>query len=78
MLYKVILCNTLGVKFLKNLVKIKARFKTFSQFYLTMLNKLESIKNWFFELIEDALGEKTMKKYKDEIDKKNKTSEKDD
>ncbi|WP_320663949.1 hypothetical protein [Prochlorococcus sp. MIT 1223] len=43
-----------------------------------MLNKLESIKNWFFELIEDALGEKTMKKYKDEIDKKNKTSEKDD
>ena len=38
-----------------------------------MFNLLEAIKTWFFELIEDAVGEKTMKKYKEEIDKKNKS-----
>tara|TARA_Y100001968_G_scaffold76986_1_gene68365 strand:+ start:362 stop:493 length:132 start_codon:yes stop_codon:yes gene_type:complete len=37
-----------------------------------MANPFEVIKIWFFELVEDALGEKTMKKYKDEMDEKNK------
>ena len=27
-----------------------------------------SIKTWFFELIEDAVGEETMKKYKKEME----------
>tara|TARA_B100000214_G_scaffold356903_1_gene315922 strand:- start:610 stop:735 length:126 start_codon:yes stop_codon:yes gene_type:complete len=30
---------------------------------------LHLLKNWFFELIEDAVGEETMKKYKNEIEK---------
>ena len=37
-----------------------------------MVNPIEGIKTWFFELIEDALGEKTMKKYRDEVERKNK------
>ena len=39
-------------------------------------NPLKSIQTWFFELIEDAIGEKTMKRYKDEIEKKNKVQKK--
>ncbi len=35
-----------------------------------MANPLDSLKRWFFELIEDAVGEKTMKKYKQEMDNK--------
>tara|TARA_B100000700_G_scaffold164276_1_gene181754 strand:+ start:170 stop:301 length:132 start_codon:yes stop_codon:yes gene_type:complete len=42
-----------------------------------MLNPFKSIKTWFFELIEDALGKKTMKKYEEEMDKKNKSRDKD-
>ena len=37
-----------------------------------MVKPLESVKTWFFELIEDAVGEKTMKKYQEEMKKKNK------
>ena len=37
-----------------------------------MANPLEVIKTWFFELIEDAVGEETMKKYKKEMMKKKK------
>tara|TARA_Y100001968_G_C19192840_1_gene636028 strand:- start:52 stop:189 length:138 start_codon:yes stop_codon:yes gene_type:complete len=33
---------------------------------------LERTRNWFFELIEDAVGEETMKKYKNEIELINK------
>ena len=34
-----------------------------------------SIKNWFFELIEDAIGSKAMKQFKkEEEDKKNQES----
>ena len=36
-----------------------------------MSNPLKSIKNWFFELIEDAVGSETMKKYYEEQKKKN-------
>ncbi len=43
-----------------------------------MDNPLRSIKNWFFELIEDALGEESMKKYMQEMDKKSKIKENDD
>ena len=35
-----------------------------------MANPLEGIKTWFFELIEDAVGEETMEKYKKEIETK--------
>ena len=42
-----------------------------------MANPIEWIKTWFFDLIEDAVGEKTMKKYKDEMNKKNNPDEKD-
>ena len=31
------------------------------------------IKNWFFELIEDAIGSKAMKQFKKEEDEKKKT-----
>lgn len=43
-----------------------------------MLNLLTTIKTWFFELIEDALGEKTIKQYQVEMDKKNKSQAKDE
>ena len=43
-----------------------------------MPNPLTRMKKWFFELIEDALGEKTMKKYMHEMDKKNKSHAKDE
>ena len=33
------------------------------------------IKTWFFELIEDAIGSKAMKQFKDEEESKNKNSE---
>ena len=39
---------------------------------LRMSNSLEGIKKWFFELIEDAVGEETMKKYNKEMEDKNK------
>ena len=32
------------------------------------------LKTWFFELIEDAIGSKAMKKFNDEEEKKNKES----
>ena len=35
----------------------------------------KSIKRWFFELIEDAVGEETMKKYQEEMNKENKPEE---
>ena len=37
-----------------------------------MSNPIERIKTWFFELIEDAVGTETMKKYKKEIEETNK------
>ena len=43
-----------------------------------MAISLKAIKNWFFELIEDAVGETTMKKYRAEMDKKNKPNRKDE
>ena len=43
-----------------------------------MVNPLESIKTWFFELIEDAVGKKTMKKYQEEMEKKNKPESQDE
>tara|TARA_Y100001968_G_scaffold331726_1_gene387418 strand:+ start:6538 stop:6672 length:135 start_codon:yes stop_codon:yes gene_type:complete len=42
-----------------------------------MTNLFDSLKTWFFELIEDALGEKTMKKYKEEITKKGESQKND-
>ena len=36
-------------------------------------NLRKIMKTWFFEFIEDAVGEKTLKKYKDEMNKKNKS-----
>ena len=30
------------------------------------MNPIKSIKNWFFELIEDALGSKAMQKFNNE------------
>ncbi len=33
-----------------------------------------SIKTWFFELIEDAIGSKAMRKFKEEEEKKTKES----
>ena len=42
-----------------------------------MNNPFRSISAWFFELIEDAVGKETMKKYKQEMDKKSKIKEKD-
>ena len=41
-----------------------------------MANLIEAIKTWFFELIEDAVGEKTMKKYKAEMKNKDKSPSK--
>ncbi len=38
-----------------------------------MANLLKGMQTWFFELIEDAVGEKTMRKYKEEMEKKNKS-----
>lgn len=38
-----------------------------------MPNPLQIIKNWFFDLIVDAVGEETMKKYKKEMEAKNKS-----
>jgi len=35
-----------------------------------MNNPFKGIRNWFFELIEDAVGKKTMEKYKEEMAKK--------
>tara|TARA_Y100001968_G_scaffold45994_1_gene36107 strand:- start:156 stop:293 length:138 start_codon:yes stop_codon:yes gene_type:complete len=35
-----------------------------------MANLIQTIKTWFYELIEDAVGEKTMEKYKEEMAKK--------
>ncbi len=43
-----------------------------------MPNPIEGIKNWFFELIEDAVGEKTMKKYKEEIERKSNDQKQED
>ena len=43
-----------------------------------MKDLLEALQNWFFELIEDAVGEKTMKRYREEMNKKNKSIEKDE
>ena len=34
-----------------------------------MINPIKALKNWFFELIEDAVGEKTMEKYREETGK---------
>tara|TARA_Y100001968_G_scaffold333339_1_gene395590 strand:- start:8342 stop:8473 length:132 start_codon:yes stop_codon:yes gene_type:complete len=33
-----------------------------------MANLIKGIKTWFFELIEDAVGKETMKKYRKEMD----------
>ena len=41
-----------------------------------MTNPLQGIRNWFFELIEDAVGTKSMEKYKEEMTKKGKSKEK--
>ena len=40
-----------------------------------MWHFLDKVKIWFFELIEDSVGAKPMKKYRDEMDKKNKPQE---
>ena len=36
------------------------------------------IKTWFFELIEDAIGSKAMKQFKEEEEKKNKPESNDE
>ena len=58
-----------GMKKFHHELKLNFAFK----FILIMAKPLERIKNWFFELIEDAVGEKTMKQYKEEMEAKNKS-----